>query len=177
MLPSCYWSLILAALPPHPDVRLGVLLTAFPSITVHPCLFVEVFDTIRAPLSPSSRYLVFFPSHSRVAWFEMHAVTPLSCFWWRASCLGGRDQRLSTWASNMSAVTGISHCSTPDKDHLLVKQPSPSRKPLRNKEKPLDSLTFNIFLSRTGLLWLCCCFFWSWTHQQLKINGCLYCLL
>lgn len=65
--------------PLHPplshSVGLGVLLTVFPSITVHPCLFVEVFDMIRAVLA-RSHYVVFSCSISGVGWFGMHAVTP-----------------------------------------------------------------------------------------------------
>lgn len=51
---------------PHPPVLhgvgLGVLLTVLPSIMVHPCLFVALFDMVKRELTPSycSAFSVFF---------------------------------------------------------------------------------------------------------------------
>lgn len=76
--------------------------------------------------------MVFCRSIYRVGWFEMHAVTPF-WLWWFASVLRSRDQRLSTWTSNISAVTGISHYLVPDKGHNKI-----------TEEVPLDLLRFNV---------------------------------
>lgn len=69
---TCFRAAIDLWSPPPSSLTLldsGVLLTVLPSITVHPCLFVEVFDTIRAVLSRSYN-VVFRPFHfwCRLIW-------------------------------------------------------------------------------------------------------------